>query len=254
MNILIVIDETNFFHPNFLNNLIQKLEKENLKVAVITKIKKSNSIENYLLKNMHFLKITELIKLFLKKIVAITFNNIVYKFDIFLSVMSVIKKNKVKYMKIEFDINKMEYVDKIKEFSPDIIISSCSAIFKKELINLPKYGCLNRHSSLLPNYKGVYPVFQSIANGEKYSGVTIHEMNENIDEGKILAQEKILNVDKNLFKIYKIAFDISVNLIVKAIENKLNNKHINNNYQSQYFSFPKKKDWINFRKNNGKFI
>ena len=245
MNILIVIDETNFFHPNFLNNLIKKLKKENLKVAVITKIKKSNSIENYLLKNIHFLKINELLKLISKKFFALIFNNFVYRFDVFFSVMSVIKKNKINYMKIEYDINKIEYIDEIKKFSPDIIISSCSVIFKEKLISIPKYGCINRHSSLLPNYKGVYPVFQSIANGEEYSGVTIHEMNKNIDEGKILAQEKIFNVDKNLYKIYKIAFDVSVDLVVKAINNKLNNKYINNNYQSKYFSFPTKKDWIN---------
>ena len=53
MNILIVIDETSFFHPIFLNKLISKLKKKNhLKIALITKIKKSNSLESYLIKNI----------------------------------------------------------------------------------------------------------------------------------------------------------------------------------------------------------
>tara|TARA_A100001011_G_C14251345_1_gene818026 strand:- start:844 stop:1611 length:768 start_codon:yes stop_codon:yes gene_type:complete len=255
MNILIVIDETSFFHPIFLNKLIRKLKKKNhLKIALITKIKKSNSLERYLIKNIFNLKVKEIIKLSYKKLLAVLFKNVFYNFGKFFSVMDVIKKNRVQYMKIEYDINREDYFDEINEFFPDIIISSCSVIFGNQILNLPKYGCINRHSSLLPSYGGVYPVFHSIANGDEFSGVTIHEMTNEIDGGKILAQEKIYNVDKNLYKIYKVAFDISVELIISAIDNKINNKYIKNNFKKKYFSFPSKKDWINFRNNKGKFI
>ncbi len=61
----------------------------------------------------------------------------------------------------------------------------------KEILNLPKYGCLNIHASLLPKYRGASPIHAAIAANEKQSGVTIMWMDEGLDTGDILLQESV---------------------------------------------------------------
>ena len=79
-------------------------------------------------------------------------------------------------------------------------------------------------------------------------------MTEKIDDGEILAQKVVENVDNNLSRIYKKCFEISVDLILIGIDNALKKIYIKNNYKKSYFSFPNKERWLMFRKNKGKFI
>ena len=80
-------------------------------------------------------------------------------------------------------------------------------------------------------------------------------MSNKIDQGKILAQEKILNNQNNLSKIYKEGFFKSAKLIIKGIDILLKKKKIiQYNYNKSYFSFPNDSRWIKFRKNKGRFI
>ncbi|MDC3149547.1 formyltransferase family protein [Alphaproteobacteria bacterium] len=256
MKILIVIDETNFYHPSFFSDLYDKLSKNKNQVFVglVKKVKKTNSIDKYLLKNILKLNLYEVIFLSLKKI-FFKFASFFWKFTkVQFSVEGVLKKFKIKYFIIEYDINKKIYLNIIKNYRPDIIISSCSVIFKKPILKCAKIACINRHTSLLPSYGGVYPVFQSIANCENYCGVTVHIMNSEIDDGKILAQKKLLNEENNLSKIYKNAFNISADLIILAIKNLIKNKFIHSNFKKSYFSFPNDEDWKKFRTNKGRFI
>ena len=256
MKILIIIDETNFYHPNFFFNLYKKLKKRKYKINVglVTKIKDKNSIEKYLIRNIS--------KLYLKEILFLGFKKIFFKltdkffkvFNIFFSVKSVITKFNIDFFEINYEINQKNYLKKIKKFKPDLIISSCSVIFGKEILKIPRYGCINRHTSFLPSYGGLYPVFQSITDKNKYSGVTIHLMTDKIDQGKILAQKKILNTDNNLSKIYNNAFLQSTELVIKAIDNLILKKYCAEISKKSYFSFPSKERWKKFRKNKGKFI
>ena len=133
--------------------------------------------------------------------------------------------------------------------------NSSSLIFGKEILNVPKHTCLNRHTSLLPSYAGLWPVLQAISNNEQETGVTIHQMTSKIDSGKIYSQKKIdISNNKNVSQIYKIAFKISSGLVVDAIENLTSVKKVSIvKRKSSYYSFPTKADWSNFRKNGGKF-
>ncbi len=254
--ILIIIDETNFYHPYFFLDLYKRLKLNKFKISVglITKVKDANSIEKYLLKNILKLNLIEIIKLGLQKIFYSATKNISSKFNFFFSVKSIIIKFNIDFFEIKYDINNEKYINKINNINPDLIISSCSLIFNKKILSLPKFGCINRHSSLLPSNAGVYSVFHSISKGEKYSGVTIHSMTTKIDQGKILAQKKILNKNNNLSKIYKECFLNSAELILVAIDNLMNNKYLKNKYKRSYNSFPDDNDWVAFRKNKGKFI
>ncbi len=256
MKILIIIDETNFYHPSFFSDLYEKLSKNKYQVFVglVKKVKKTNSIDKYLLRNILKLNLYEIIFLGLKKL-FFKFASFFWKFTkVQFSVEGILKKFSIKYFVIEYDINRRIYLNIIKNYKPDIIVSSCSVIFNKSVLKCAKIACINRHTSLLPSYGGVYPVFQSIANREKYSGVTVHIMNTEIDNGKILAQKKLINKENNLSKIYKDAFDISADLIILAINNLNKNKFIRSKFKKSYFTFPNDEDWKKFRINKGRFI
>ena len=74
----------------------------------------------------------------------------------------------------------------------DIIITiAYGQILPKEILEMPKHGCLNLHASLLPKYRGASPIQTAIANGETETGVTLMKMNAGIDTGPVIAQEKI---------------------------------------------------------------
>lgn len=81
---------------------------------------------------------------------------------------------------------------RIIDLKPDLIITCAyGQIIPKELLEYPKYKCINIHASLLPKYRGGAPIHHSIINGDKYTGITIMYMDEKMDSGDILYQEKI---------------------------------------------------------------
>jgi methionyl-tRNA formyltransferase len=81
----------------------------------------------------------------------------------------------------------------IKEINPDIaIVAAYGKILPKEILALPRFGCVNVHASLLPKYRGASPIQHAILAGDKETGVTLMLMNEKMDEGNILAQEKVV--------------------------------------------------------------
>jgi len=80
----------------------------------------------------------------------------------------------------------------ILDKKPDLIITCAyGQIVPKEILDYPKYRCINIHASLLPKYRGGAPIHHSIINGDEYTGVTIMYMDEKMDSGDILYQEKI---------------------------------------------------------------
>ena len=84
-------------------------------------------------------------------------------------------------------------VDEIKAFEPDFIITCAyGQIIPKSILNIPKYGCINVHASLLPKLRGGAPIHKAIINGLKKTGVTIMYMNERMDEGDIISQEEVV--------------------------------------------------------------
>lgn len=260
MRVLIVIDETPFYHPNFVNDLIESLKSKNFEVfgGNVVQIEKKNSIEKYLISNFYRMHFYEILILSLKKIFFSILNFIFPKGlnNNFFSVKAVFKKNKINFFNIKKNINQEKYLKKITYINPDLIISSNSLIFGNNILKIPKYGCLNRHTALLPSYGGIWPVLQAISHNESKTGVSIHQMNEEIDEGTIYAQSEIdISNNKNMSSIYKTAFSMSSQLIINAIDNLLNKKKgPTSSGKRSYFSFPTKQEWSNFRKNGGRFI
>lgn len=256
MRIIIVIDETIFYHPKFLNDLLTLLKKDKHKITlgVVTKLKQKNSIQRYLIKNIFKLKSREIIKLVLKAFSSYLLRPFDQIFNLNLTVKSVARSHYIDAFDIEYDINLPIYCKTIECLKPDLIISSCSLIFGKKILSIPKLSCINRHSSLLPSFGGLYPVLHAIADGKKYVGVTIHKMTRKIDIGDILAQKKIMLNSMNMAKIYEQCFDCSSVLIIKAIKNLILNKVVNSSERPSYNSFPTTQTWKKFRSRGGLFI
>jgi len=86
---------------------------------------------------------------------------------------------------------KTNYQD-ILNLVPDIIITCAyGQIIPKEILDAPRYGCVNIHASLLPKYRGGAPIHRAIMNGESKTGITIMYMNERMDAGSIIRQKEV---------------------------------------------------------------
>ncbi len=89
-------------------------------------------------------------------------------------------------------IRNAEFLDEIKKWNPDIIaVAAYGKLLPKELLLLPRLGCINVHASLLPKYRGASPIQWAVINGEKKSGVTIMHMAEQMDAGDIILSKEI---------------------------------------------------------------
>ena len=85
-----------------------------------------------------------------------------------------------------------EFLEELKDYRPDIIVvAAYGQILPKEVLELPKYGCVNVHASLLPRLRGAAPIQRAIIEGDEETGVTIMQMSEGLDTGDMLAKESI---------------------------------------------------------------
>ena len=85
------------------------------------------------------------------------------------------------------DVNSDESIDRIRQINPDVIVVvAYGQILKEEILNLPKYKCVNVHASLLPKYRGAAPLNWVVINGEEKTGITIMEMSKGLDAGDML--------------------------------------------------------------------
>lgn len=89
-------------------------------------------------------------------------------------------------------IKRPEAVEELRKYPADVfVVAAFGQILSKEILEMPKFGCLNIHASLLPKYRGSSPIQWAVINGEEKSGVTIMQMNEGVDTGDILYKKEI---------------------------------------------------------------
>jgi len=117
-------------------------------------------------------------------------------------------------------IKAQEAVEKLREYEADIfVVAAFGQILSKEILTMPKYGCINIHASLLPKYRGASPIQWAVLNGEEVSGVTIMQMDEGIDTGDILMQEKVtLDAKETGESLFDKLAVCGADLIVKALD------------------------------------
>lgn len=150
------------------------------------------------------------------------------------------------------DVNAPEFLDELGQIDPDLIVSvSCPQVFGEELLGLPRLGCINVHSSLLPAYRGMLPTFWVLAEGEAGTGVTVHYMSAGIDEGAILAQREIpIARDETLQTLMRTSKAVAADLVLETVERFRDGPPPgwpNPASEGSYFSFPAREDVARFR-------
>lgn len=258
MRLYLVIDETNFYHPNFVARFLRQTEDQVVGAALVTRIGAKNNINLYLARHWYYLQLTEIFKLLSQSITAKIFDVFLPKTKggRFYSVKSVFKSFGISFIEVHDNINQEKYIGHIKNSRPDVIVSSNSLYFGPDLLGLPKICCINRHSALLPSYGGLLPVLQAYAHGENFVGVSVHVMDKKMDNGDVLAQRKlIIQRNDTIASLYQRCFGSSVDVLLEALE-RIRRHDFSSvaNYSASYYSFPTEKDWKNFRKKGGKFI
>lgn len=137
--------------------------------------------------------------------------------------MSAVKEAALKYNIPVFQPerlrNNTEMLEVIKNINPDfIIVIAYGQILPKEILDIPKLGCINVHASLLPRYRGASPINWAIINGEQYTGNTTQFMAEGIDTGDILLQSRIdISPDMNAGDLHDLLMNDGAGLIVKTM-------------------------------------
>lgn len=111
------------------------------------------------------------------------------------------------------------FLEQLRPFAPDlIVVAAYGQILPQSLLDLPRFGCLNVHTSLLPKYRGAAPIQWAILDGEAQTGVTIMKMDAGLDTGDILAQATTpIALDDNAQTLHDRLARLGAELLVKTI-------------------------------------
>lgn len=242
MKIVVVVMNDILFQPIMYSRLIPEIKRNYeikggfllpSKPPTITNLKNYNNMFGLFgIKGFSYLFIRKL-----KHILNHFSGSFPYLKDIFL-------KNKINCFYIErlSDIGLRNF---IINNNVDLIISSCSHIYKKELLKLPKIGVLNIHAGKLPLYRGVFPTFWAMNNGDKTFTLTTHLMDEKIDKGLIVREREIQFKSTSFTDSVEQIVTESPSLIIDSLRKLKGIKDINHltkvKGKGKYYSFPSSK-------------
>ncbi len=115
----------------------------------------------------------------------------------------------------------IEFLNEITSLEPDLVcVVSYGVILPKSFLQIPKYGCINVHPSMLPKYRGPAPIQWAILNGDKTTGVTIMYLNEKMDAGDIITQEIVeIDDDETTGDLWNRLSIIGANQLLKVVKN-----------------------------------
>jgi methionyl-tRNA formyltransferase len=121
-----------------------------------------------------------------------------------------------------------EFIEQVRGLAPDlIVVVAYGQILPQTLLDVPRFGCLNVHTSLLPKYRGAAPIQCAILNGESETGVTIMKMNAGLDTGDIVAQESTeIRAEDDAVTLHERLARMGANLVVRTIPNYTTGKLI----------------------------
>lgn len=116
-------------------------------------------------------------------------------------------------------VRAQEFVDVLTEINPDIIVvAAFGQIIPKVILELPKFGCINIHASLLPKYRGAAPIQQAVIDGEKESGVTIMKMGMGLDTGDMISKIVVpITAEETGGSLFEKLADAGAELLIKTL-------------------------------------
>ena len=121
---------------------------------------------------------------------------------------------------LQYDKIRVQGVEDLKALNPDIMVTCAyGQIISQEILDIPKYGVINVHASLLPKYRGSAPIQWAILNGEKETGITIMQTALGVDSGDIILQEKIaIKENETAGELFDDLAKIAPSVLMKAID------------------------------------
>ena len=130
-----------------------------------------------------------------------------------------IEKNLQVYQPIKVR-NNPEFLEEVKILNPDLIcVVAYGKILPQELLDIPKYGCVNVHGSLLPEYRGAAPIQWAVLNGDKKTGVTTMFMNAGMNTGDMILKEEVeIGEDETTGELWDRLKTIGANLLIKTVK------------------------------------
>lgn len=253
MRIMLITQDDPFFLPKSINYLAENLPHDvDLVAAIVLPVSPFGKRESFFRKALKTLNIFG-IQFFL-------FYSLQYLFlKLFRpDVRSVLRAHDVKIENLHGSINSNTSLELISSYQPDLLISIASnQIFKSKLLNIATHGCINLHTGLLPNYRGLMPTFWAMRNGENEIGISVFEVDEGIDSGPIIVQTKLDIRCKSQFQVIQESKQMGVDNILEAIDlTKRNAVVFRQNLVSEgsYFGFPEKSDVKVFKKKGKRFF
>ena len=248
MNLFLFIQDDPFFLAREIPHL---LSKHKFIGAIILSPNKPN--ENYFFTLKKYINLFGFKDFLLLAICAFTRKYLLQK-----NLANVISQNNIPLYKFK-NINSIEFITAIKNLKIDLFISiACPQIFQKELLCHSKNGAINLHGGFLPDFPGVLTPFWNLYKGSKYGGCSVHWINARVDSGPIINKLRFpLENDSSIMSIYNKISKLGIPLLDKSLDQiyKNNHNYQENNYpDSNYNSFPTKKQIREFRKRQLRII
>ena len=136
-------------------------------------------------------------------------------------------------------LSEPEVVSTLKEFAPDVIVVvAYGKLLPQSILDIPKFGCLNIHASLLPKYRGAAPIQWAVINGEITTGITIMQMDAGLDTGDILLQihEEVYHNDTSeiLFERLSLSGAKAISIALEKLEKGELNPQKQDDIKSSY--------------------
>ena len=253
MRIVLITQDDPFYLPDNLDFLLQNLPAGVEVVGCVV-----SSVSPFGKKESFFDKALRTYRVFgMRFFVRYGIDYVMSKLPHRSSVRDVLGKHGVTEVAVAGSLNSPTSLDTLRSFSPDLLISIAgNEIFKKPLIELAPEGCLNLHTALLPKYRGLMPSFWVLKNGETQTGVSVFYVDEGIDSGPILVQQKIDIGNMSQRELIKATKAAGMRAIIEAVT-KIRNGDTqtlpNDAAESTYFSFPTRDDVREFRRAGAKF-
>ena len=152
--------------------------------------------------------------------------------------------------------NDPKLVTQLKSIQVEILITWVGYILKQQILEAPKTGCINKHASILPSYKGLFPYLRAyIANAPQ--GISFHVMTETVDGGEILIQQDVPKpiVESSMVGFYLYVYQNFSPMLIKAVRNLISGSFsVPQGNSTSSFGLPNHEDVNRFRKAGGKII
>ncbi len=173
------------------------------------------------------------------------------------SVRAVARRHRTPVERVD-DVNDEAFLARLDELGVDLVVSvAAPQIFRSKLLAVPGRGCINIHNALLPAYQGMLPSFWVLANGERFTGTTVHYMNERVDAGDIILQERFEISDEDTLHslVCRTKIEMGPRMLLDAIRQieagTVDPKPMGS--EGSYFSFPDRAAVARFRQHGRRF-